>query len=205
MKLLPVLALLALLLIGCGAAAHVGGADDAEEAVAAPDAAPAGAEEAPPVDAPGGREEPLAPGGSSDYVDPDAPTEIASDEIASFSAYVSLRFELEQHPEVRDWYYARLEAERDGGQVRCRLENATGEREFTRDASFLTALQEIVARHNFAGRNGVYHYTYGLPDDFGATVEIEYASGEQIRFSDNQSMDLPLEAVSELLELFAAE
>lgn len=198
MKLCGALALaaMALLIVGCAArkAAEVGGGEPEP-------AAPEITEEqsaAPVVEPP----EPPAPGGSDDYIDPDAPTTIVSDELTSFSAYIALDYEIEGHPELRDWHFVRLEAARDGEGVRCRLENALEQRESTRDAAFLDALGELIARHNLAAENGRFHHTYGLPDDFGVTLDAVYASGETIRFSDNQSMFLPVDAVTELITLF---
>ena len=43
-----------------------------------------------------------------------------------------------------------------------------------------------------------------LPDDFGATLRVTYASGEKISAFDNQHMYLPLEAVREPVRLFYA-
>ena len=42
----------------------------------------------------------------------------------------------------------------------------------------------------------------GLPDEYGARLDVRYASRESIYANDNQDNFLPLEAMNELLNLF---
>lgn len=88
-----------------------------------------------------------------------------------------------------DWY------DRQGGRDKG---------EYKADADFMTRLQEIVAAHNFAQHNGYYHTVSGLPDMYGESLDIIYASGERIYVHDNQSCFLPHEAEKALIMLFGA-
>ncbi len=48
-------------------------------------------------------------------------------------------------------------------------------------------LADMIEGAGFAGRNGVYRFINGLPQNFGGEVRAEYASGEKLGFSDNQT------------------
>ena len=45
----------------------------------------------------------------------------------------------------------------------------------------------------------------GLPPDYGVKLDIQYASGESIRASNNQDCFLSLEAMEELISLFGPD
>jgi len=148
-------------------------------------------------------EEPPVDGGTTDTTDPDAPKTVDSSEITSFRCKVSLlSFDLPESGRLRAERYE-LTAKREGGAVTCtRYRPETGEETFTGTPDFPERLQEIVSKHDLAAFNGISTFTSGLPDDFGATLEIEYASGESIRASSNDDMFLPLECVEDLCVLF---
>ena len=74
--------------------------------------------------------------------------------------------------------------------------------EFETDSSFMAKLQEIVKKYDLAKHNGYTHHVSGLPDMYGAKVDIKYASGESIYAYDNQDCFIPFEAIEELIELF---
>ena len=76
------------------------------------------------------------------------------------------------------------------------------EHDFTADASFMTSLQEIVSKYNFAQYNGYISKVSGLPDMYGAKLDISYASGESIYAHDNQDCFIPFEAIEELVKLY---
>ena len=80
-----------------------------------------------------------------------------------------------------------------------------GELDKEADASFLEALQEVVSRHDLAAHNGFVHTVSGLPEMYGARLDIRYASGESIYAHDNQSCFLALEAMLDLSALFMAQ
>ncbi|MBR6332650.1 MAG: hypothetical protein IKR78_05950, partial [Dehalococcoidales bacterium] len=48
----------------------------------------------------------------------------------------------------------------------------------------------------------VFHKTHGLPENFGGDADIRFASGEKIRFSDNQSPILGTEVSLRIIEAF---
>ncbi len=48
-------------------------------------------------------------------------------------------------------------------------------------------LTAIVKEENLAKSNGFHSVTHGLPENFGGSVYVLYASGEKISFSNNQS------------------
>lgn len=76
--------------------------------------------------------------------------------------------------------------------------------EYKTDADFMVHLQEIVTTYDFAKHNGYYHTVSGLPDMYGESLDIVYASGERIHVHDNQSGFLSLEAEKALIMLFGA-
>ena len=56
---------------------------------------------------------------------------------------------------------------------------------FVAEADFMESLQKIVKNHNLVQNNGHVYKVSGLPDQFGALLEIEYESGERIYASNN--------------------
>lgn len=144
-------------------------------------------------------DEPIPPGGTVEYADPAAPKTIESTEITSFSFYASMLSILNDgsFPSLTEPCYE-FSAERDGDAVTITRNGET----LQKDASFMAQLQAVIEKHNFAQYNGEYHQTYGLPDDFGATINVKYASGEKIYAMNNQTMFLPTEAVVDLVALF---
>lgn len=79
-----------------------------------------------------------------------------------------------------------------------------GENDFTfvSDSSFMTKLQEIVSKHDFAGYNGYTHTVSGLPHMYGAKLDIRYDSGESIYAYNNKDCFLSYEAMHDLAALF---
>ncbi len=69
-------------------------------------------------------------------------------------------------------------------------------------SNHMTDLVQLVKDHDLARDNGYHSRTHGLPEDFGGSVRIEYAGGERISFSDNQSPILRLDAAGEIVRLF---
>ena len=167
-----------------------------EPSMEIPDVSVSPAEPVPPPD------EPIPPGGTTEYYDPDAARTIDSTEIASFLCTVSLlTVELPEDSSLQPPRYE-FRAERAAEGASCSCESAAGSREFTADGAFLEKLQGVVAKYDLAQFNGIYSETHGLPDDFGATLRVEYASGERISAYRNNDMYLPLAAVEELAQLF---
>ena len=137
----------------------------------------------------------------------DSPKVIESTEIISFEFDVSLyNIVLEEESELVGRNY-KLSAVLEDGVVKSKIkwrDRAGGgeDNDFTADASFMTSLQEIVSKYNFAKYNGYVSKVSGLPDMYGAKIDINYASCENIYAHNNQDCFVPFEAVKELIELF---
>lgn len=63
-------------------------------------------------------------------------------------------------------------------------------------------LVELVRECELAKNNGFHSRTHGLPENFGGSVNIKYASGENISFSNNQTPILSFDAGQKIAELF---
>ena len=137
----------------------------------------------------------------------DSPKVIESTEIISFEFEVSLyNIVLEEENELVGRNY-KLSAVLEDGAVKSKFkwrDRAGGgeEYDFSADASFVTSLQKIISKYNFAKYNGYVSKVSGLPDMNGAKIDIAYASGENIYAHNNQDCFVPFEAVKELIELF---
>lgn len=142
-------------------------------------------------------------GGVRHYENTNAPKTITSTQIVYFSCEFSTTNLAPDSSPVAGRYYT-LYAAQDGGSYEARGGgDIYGERKFTPDVAFYAALQQIVAQYDFAQHNGQFYTVSGLPPDLGAKLEIQYASGESICSSNNQSCFLPLEAMEKLVELFS--
>ena len=66
----------------------------------------------------------------------------------------------------------------------------------------LPQLAELVEKQDIAKENGYHSTTHGLPENFGGSVLIKYASGEKISFSDNQGPIISSETGLAIAEFF---
>lgn len=137
----------------------------------------------------------------------DVPKEIESDEIVSFHCEISL-FAVCDVDDLGHRVY-KLDAVASEGLVTVKYswrerDRKSGKGEYTAKNDFMARLQMIVAAHNLAKYNGYYHRVSGLPDMYGESLDITYASGESIYANDNQSGFLPIRAVRELIVHFGA-
>ena len=137
----------------------------------------------------------------------DYPKTIDSTEITSFVCEFSLiAAALEEESELDGRVYS-LNAVLKNEAVECVIEwyNRFGENEkheFTSDLSFMASLQKIISEYNFASLNGYSCRVSGLPDMYGAKLDILYESGESIYAYDNQDCFISFEAMKSLIELF---
>ena len=137
----------------------------------------------------------------------DSPKVIESTEIVSFEFEVSLyNIVVEEESELVGRNY-KLSAVLEDGAVKSKIQwrdraGAGEEGDFTADTSFMTSLQEIVSKYNFAQYNGYISKVSGLPDMYGAKIDIKYASGESIYAYDNQDCFISIDAINELVEIF---
>ncbi len=137
----------------------------------------------------------------------DSPKSINSSEIISFNCKFSLiSLVLEDESELNGRIYT-LSADLENESVICKAKwrNTFGDgetKEFKTNVSFMAKLQEIVSKYDFAKHNGYSSTVSGLPDMYGAKLDIKYSSGESIYAYDNQDNFLTLEAIKELVSLF---
>lgn len=141
-------------------------------------------------------------GGVRESVDTHAPKVIASTEVVFFSCRASMLNRTEEDTSLAGNIYE-LQADKTGGSYHVWVPGESRVREsFVPDADFFIRLQRIVAEHDLAQYNGQFYSVSGLPPEFGADLEIRYASGESISASNNQSCFLSLQAVEALDALF---
>ena len=158
--------------------------------------------------------EPEMCGGTSSSFDDKAPKTILSEEMTFFSATSS--FSSYANRPIADKmkrlplaYLSAFAAKVDGGCFLL-LDRCFGNRRFDKTErdwgivkeDVFPALAELVKEHDLAKGNGSYSYTHGLPEDFGGSVDIRYASGEKIGFSNNQVPILHYGFALSVMEIF---
>lgn len=141
-------------------------------------------------------------GGQTHYVNENAPKAVESDEITYFSCACSTKDLPFNESPVAGRYYTLCVGGNEGSFEARAGGKIYAKRSFVPDAAFFAQLQQIVAKYDLAQYNGEFYTVAGLPPDFGAKLNIRYASDEQICASDNQSCFLPLEAIEKLVFLF---
>ena len=143
-------------------------------------------------------------GGVQHYEDTNAPKFVKSEEITVFSCEFSATNLPLNESSIAGRYYTFYAGE-DSGSFEARGDGVVYEKQsFVPDTAFFAQLQKIVAKYNLAQYNGEFYTVSGLPPDLGVKLDIQYASGENIRASNNQSCFLPIEAMEALVELFHA-
>lgn len=141
-------------------------------------------------------------GGVHHFEDEHAPKTIQSTEITYFYCKFSSMDRSMEETSVAGQIFT-LTATKDS--YTCELRNRDNEttvETFATGADFLVQLQDIVSRYEMAQENGLHHTVSGLPPDFGIDLEVQYASGETIRTSNNQHCFLSNAAMEELVALF---
>ena len=141
-------------------------------------------------------------GGATDNSDLNAPKSIESTQIISFDCRFST-MDTDEPGKLGNHIY-QLHAKPENGAVRgMYLVRDTGEtHSFRVSQKFLVEVQILVATYGLAQYNGHDYTVAGLPDEYGARLDVRYASRESIYANDNQDNFLPLEAMNELLNLF---
>ena len=136
-----------------------------------------------------------------------SPKVVDSTKIISFEFEVSLyNIVVEEESELVGRNY-KLNAVLEDGAVKSEIKwrdraGAGEEHDFTADASFMTSLQKIVSKYDFAQHNGYISKVSGLPHMYGAKLDIKYTSGESIYAYDNQDCFMSIDAINELVEIF---
>lgn len=134
-----------------------------------------------------------------------APKVIESNKIVEFNCDFSLISDMEPG-ELQNNTYRLSAVIKDNvvtGSIKWHDHYGTGNSySFETDSTFMTKLQKIISKHNLAKHNGYCHVVSGLPDMYGSSLNVEYASGESIYAHDNQDCFLNYEAMNELVSLF---
>ena len=154
---------------------------------------------------------PYTCGGTDATLDTKAPTTIESGQMVSFSVHTA--FGGVVSPETHEYQgpllsYLFAFAVPAGSGTFLFLETRT---DFDRQrsvqhalvkADVMPSLVRLVHELELAQKNGRHSTTYGLPQNFGGSVDICYASGETISFSDNQTPILPEKTGRAIAALF---
>ena len=150
-------------------------------------------------------------GGLSQSVDENAPKQIVSEDMTLFkveSAVIPMVTAEGTAPVKIPWFsfisvYAAKCA--DGVFLMLYARDRYGKREcewrYIKDDIF-QELVSAVKNNNLARSNGTHSFTYGLPENFGGEVRIDYSSGEKIDFSGNQSPVISMVFADWLYEYF---
>jgi len=144
-------------------------------------------------------------GGVVSYTSKTAPKEIKSRLIVRFSCEMST-FDMTDEDDISGKVYS-LEAVLENGAVkgsykwRDRFGNSDN-KPFRASARFMYELYAIVREYDLAKHNGQSYTVTGLPDMYGAMLNVYFASKEIIYAYDNQSNFIPCDAMKKLILLF---
>lgn len=147
-------------------------------------------------------------GGTTEYYVQGLTEDIKSQDIESFSYVRSGSYVLFYGPKDGKVHFACRGGDRsarDGSAFAIDyLPDLSDPAEAEKSKALLSALQEIVVSDNLAKGNGYYHFTSGLPDGIGDTIDIAYASGEKIHKYSNQGRNLGDDTAAKIHEAFLA-
>ena len=136
-------------------------------------------------------------GGATDNSDTNAPKSIESTQIISFDCRFSTMDVAEPGELGNHIYLLQAKLENDDVEGMYQVWDS-----FRASQNFLGELQTLVAIYDLAQHNGHDYTVAGLPDEYGAQLNVKYASCESIYAYDNQDNFLTMEAMNELLKLF---
>lgn len=153
-------------------------------------------------------------GGTYATLDKSAPKDIKSHDMIFFSATSALNSEVMKNSIKQsefEWlcFVSAFAAKCDKGtflfletrNAPRRFDSAKRLWAFVKDDIFPT-LDKLVREYDIVSNNGYHSETYGLPENFGGSVDIKYASGEKISFSNNQTPIIKSEAGLKIAEIF---
>lgn len=141
-------------------------------------------------------------GGATDNSDLKAPKSIESTQIISFDCRFSTMDTDETEKPGNHIYQLHAKLENGAVQGIYQVRDTGETHSFRVSQKFLGEVQILVANYSLAQYNGHDYTVAGLPDEYGAQLDVRYASRESIYANDNQDNFLPLEAMKELLNLF---
>lgn len=146
-------------------------------------------------------------GGTDAYVEKNAPKEITSEEMTLFDVTSAFRTLVIDDSNRLD-YVSAFAAPCGGGTfvfLETRESRSYDEPECEwalLKEDIMPELTALVREHALAKDNGWHSQTHGLPENFGGSVNVRYASGERISISDNQSPVLRYEAGAAIARTF---
>ena len=154
--------------------------------------------------------EPNVCGGKYTTLDTKAPKQITCDEMTLFCAESELGFGMNDTDMNRLIYVSAFAASADNGtfiflekrNYRDYDEPSKYEWALIKDNIF-PAITELVRECDMAKNNGYHSSTAGLPRNFGGSIYVEFANGEKISYSDNQSPVLKSEDAKKIVKLFS--
>ena len=148
-------------------------------------------------------------GGTRICHDTDAPKDIFSHEILRFSCRFSSSSLLEEDTNLTSGlFHFTAEKREEGVETSVSvLHSRRGEinQAKMRPSCFLEEINGILQKHDIARFNGLYYKVSGLPDFFGASVSVTYASGETLDCYNNQDPFLPLAFIIALCQAYGIE
>ena len=154
-------------------------------------------------------EGPSIDGGTRICHDTDAPKDILSHEILRFSCRFSSSSLLEEDTNLTSGlFHFTAEKREEGAETSVSvLHSRRGEinQAKMRPSCFLEEIDGILQKHDIARFNGLYYKVSGLPDFFGASVSVTYASGETLDCYNNQDPFLPLAFILALCQAYGIE
>ena len=150
---------------------------------------------------------PLECGGTDAYQQKNAPKTITSEEMTLFDATSSFNTLAVDVDERLDYVSAFAAPCGEGTFIflekRMFYRESGGVREWALvKEDLLPKLTAFVREFDVARGNGYHSQTHGLPENFGGSIDIRYASGERISISDNQSPVLGYDAGVALAAIF---
>ncbi len=141
-------------------------------------------------------------GGATDNSDTNAPKSIESTQIISFDCRFSTMDVAEPGKLGNHIYFLQAKPENGGVKGMYQVQDTGEEHSFRASQNFLGEVQTLVAIYELAQHNGHNYIVAGLPNEYGAQLNVQYASCESIYAYDNQDNFLTPEAMNELLKLF---
>lgn len=148
------------------------------------------------------REKEEMPGSRDEYTDPSAAKFITSKDIISFKCEFECSYLWET-----SYSYCIFDLERKDDDALCKIQTfrdlqIISNLEFQAPLSALDGLQAMIDEHKLMKHNGIFNHTNGLPEGYGVSLSVDYASGERLSFQDNQDVIISEKATAALHDFF---
>ncbi|MBO4798076.1 MAG: hypothetical protein J5494_04815 [Candidatus Methanomethylophilaceae archaeon] len=158
------------------------------------------------------RTEPMMCGGTDAYRDTKAPKEIVSKDMILFDVTSSFStIALPPQYDLRDrlWYISAYAIRDEEGTFVYHAKVTENRGPVKTSIAFIRKnvmpdLTDLVNETGLARNNGFHSETHGLPENFGGSVLVKYASGEKISISNNQGPVIGYDAALKIDSLFGS-